>query len=291
MILNVSGRTDIVAFYSKWFSNRIKEGFFDVRNPFNPKLVSRIYLDDIDLIVFCTKNPIPSLSYIKSINKPIYYMVTLTGYKNDIEVNLYNKKEIVNAIKELGNILGPENVVLRYDPILLNDNYDIYYHERAVEKLIYELKDSISKIIISFVDEYKNTKKNYKDINYHQPTDFEYNYLANSFNNLSNKYNIPIETCSENELVKYGFKNGICISQKLAFEKTGKVFPLWKERNCLCAKIVDIGSYNTCLHYCKYCYANYDEDQIEKNNKLHDPNSSLLIGHLESDDIIKIRKE
>ena len=34
MILNVSGRTDIVAFYSKWFMNRYKEGYVDVRNPF-----------------------------------------------------------------------------------------------------------------------------------------------------------------------------------------------------------------------------------------------------------------
>ena len=42
MILYVSGRTDIVAFYSEWFLNRIKEGYVDVRNPFNKSLISRI---------------------------------------------------------------------------------------------------------------------------------------------------------------------------------------------------------------------------------------------------------
>lgn len=42
MILNVSGRTDIVAFYTPWFINRYKDGFVDVRNPFNSKLVNRI---------------------------------------------------------------------------------------------------------------------------------------------------------------------------------------------------------------------------------------------------------
>ena len=52
MILNVSGRTDIVAFYSKWFINRYREGYVDVRNPFYPKNVSRIYFDDVDLILF-----------------------------------------------------------------------------------------------------------------------------------------------------------------------------------------------------------------------------------------------
>ena len=76
MILNVSGRTDVVAFYSKWFLNRYKEGFVDVRNPFNEKLVSRIFFDDVDLIVFCTKNPIPILNHLKEINLRCLYCCT-----------------------------------------------------------------------------------------------------------------------------------------------------------------------------------------------------------------------
>ena len=55
MILNESGRTDIVAFYTEWFINRYREGFVDVRNPFNPKMVSRINLKNVDLIYFVLK--------------------------------------------------------------------------------------------------------------------------------------------------------------------------------------------------------------------------------------------
>ena len=95
MILNVSGRADIVAFYSDWFIKRYNEGFADVRNPFNPKLVSRIYFDDVDLILFCTKNPIPILDKLKYIDKPILFHVTLTPYKNDIELNILSKKTII----------------------------------------------------------------------------------------------------------------------------------------------------------------------------------------------------
>lgn len=55
--------------------------------------------------------------------------------------------------------------------------------------------------------------------------------------------------------------------------------------------MVDIGVYNSCYHFCKYCYANYDEKKVRDNIKMHDKNSSLLMGKLESDDIIKVRRK
>ena len=85
MILNVSGRTDIVAFYSEWFMNRYREGFVDVRNPVYPKMVSRIYFEDVDAILLCTKNPLPMLKYIEKIKEPFLFHVTLTPYKKDVE--------------------------------------------------------------------------------------------------------------------------------------------------------------------------------------------------------------
>ena len=42
MILSASRRTDIPAYYSEWFLNRMKEGFLYVRNPMNPHQISRI---------------------------------------------------------------------------------------------------------------------------------------------------------------------------------------------------------------------------------------------------------
>lgn len=101
MILNVSGRCDVVAFFSNWFMSRYKAGYVDVRNPFYKKLVSRIYFDDVDLIVFCTKNPTPILDKIKDIKIPLIFHVTITPYQSDIEKNVCNKSVVIESIKKL----------------------------------------------------------------------------------------------------------------------------------------------------------------------------------------------
>ena len=105
---------------------------------------------------------------------------------------------------------------------------------------------------------------------------------------------MTVQTCfEERNLAEYGFIKGECISHELAYKLTGKIFKSWKARkggNCNCVEMVDIGVYNSCKHFCKYCYANYEEEKVNKNYSNHDPNSSLLVGHIESDDVIKVRK-
>lgn len=294
MILNVSGRCDIVAFYTNWFMKRYEEGFVDVRNPFYRKSVSRIYFSDVDLIMFCTKNPLPIIKHLKDIDKPILFHVTLTPYKNDIEVNVIDKKRIIEGIKQISNILGKERIVVRYDPILINDCYTIDYHKKAFNKLCHELNGYIDTIVVSFIDEYKNVKKHKKEIR-NQPFTCEVlKEIGLSFSKIASDNNIKVQTCNEeNNLIEYGFTKGECISKELAFNLTGKKFPHWvarKSHNCKCAQMVDIGEYNSCYHLCKYCYANFDEELISENYKKHDENSSLLVGKIEKDDIIKIRR-
>lgn len=291
MILNISGRCDICAFYSKWLENRIDEGYYDVRNPFNKSLVSRIYEEDIDLYVFCTKNPIPVLPILDKIKKPIYFMVTLTGYHKDIEVNVPDKKCILESIKELSKRLGKENVVLRYDPILLNDIYTVEYHLKALDNLMQQLDSYIDEIIFSFMDDYKNVRKNYVKMKCHEIKEDEYIKLAEGFKKLEEKYHIRLKSCLEDDVLKFGFRRGECLSKELVYRLTKKTFKKWKERDCGCQEIVDIGAYNSCNHRCMYCYANFNEDEIIKNMGEHDPKSSLLIGHILNTDIIKRRRK
>lgn len=293
MILNVSGRTDIVAFYSKWFMKRYKEGYIDVKNPFNPKLISRINFDDVDLILFCTKNPIPILEYLKDINKPIIFHVTLTPYKKDIEPNVPDKKLIIESIKTLSEIIGIDNLYIRYDPIFISKKYSLEYHKKAFEKMCSLLENYVKNIIVSFIDNYKNVRKNQKILQFKELTNNDYQEIGLSFSKSATKYGMTVQTCFEdNNLVEYNFKKGECLSHELAYKLTGKSYKSWTARKggkCNCAQIVDIGTYNSCKHFCKYCYANFDERKVNINYLEHDYNSSLLIGKLKNNDIIKER--
>lgn len=293
MILNVSGRTDIVAFYTEWFMNRYREGYVDVRNPFNPHLVSRINFSDVDAILFCTKNPLPILKYLKEIKKPIIFHVTLTPYKKDIEPNVIDKKEIVKGIKELSQIVGIDNLYVRYDPVFLSNKYNLEYHKRAFHKMCSLLSGYVKKVIISFLDDYKNVRNNVHILNTLEFTENDYKEIGLSFSESAREFGMTVQTCFEKRnLVEYGFVTGECLSHELAYTLTGKKYPNWKARkgsNCNCVQMVDIGVYNSCNHLCKYCYANYDEKLVSSNIKNHNPNSSLLIGGIASEDIIKIR--
>lgn len=291
MILMASGRCDIVAFYTPWFINRYKEGYVDVRNPFYKKLITRINFDDVDLIMFCTKNPLPIIPYLKEINKPILFHITLTPYLSDIEPNVIEKDKIIEGIKEISNILGEDNVYVRYDPILLNNKYTIDYHKKMFNRLCEKLNGYIKHIIISFVDDYKNVRHNMNTLKLKEITKEDIKEIGKSFSEISKQYNMTIQTCfEEDNLVEYGFIKGECLGANLAYKLTGKAYKKWKARKCGCVEMTDIGHYNTCSHFCKYCYANYDEKKVRKNMSNHNPKSSLLIGNIEKDDIIKEKK-
>lgn len=294
MVLNVSGRTDIVAFYSDWFIERYKEGYIDVRNPFYPKLISRIYFKNVDLILFCTKNPIPILDKLKYIDKPILFHVTLTPYKKDIEPNVLPKGIIIKAIKKLSKVIGIDNLTIRYDPIFISDKYNLDYHIKAFNKLCSLLNGYVNKIIVSFIDDYKNVRKNEKILNFREFTEKDYEIIGKNFSRIAKENSMTVQTCFENRnLVEYGFIKGECLSHELAYKLTGKKYKTWKARkgaNCNCVEMVDIGVYNSCKHFCKYCYANYDEKQVNNNFNSHFKDSSLLVGRIEKDDLIKERK-
>lgn len=299
MILSVSRRTDIPNYYSEWFFNRLKEGFLYVRNPMNFHQISKIKIspDVVDCIVFWTKNPFPMMERLDELEAYNYYFqFTLTGYGNDVERNLPNKKtSVIPVFQELSNRIGKEKVVWRYDPIFFSNRYNAKYHLKAFRSIAESLSGYTEKCVISFLDIYPKNKKNMDDLLSYDLSDSELREFAKELSNIAKENHIKIGSCAEKiDLDEYGIIHNSCIDKELIEKIIGCKLKINKDKNqrieCGCVESVEVGTYNTCKNGCVYCYANYSAKSVESNFQKYDPLSPLLCGHIEKDDKISTRK-
>lgn len=298
MIISASRRTDIPAFYSNWFFNRIKEGFLYVRNPMNRKQISKILLNKevVDCIVFWTKNPAPMMDKLKQLSEYVYYFqYTLNPYGNKIEKNVPKIEKSLFNFKTLSDQIGSDRIIWRYDPIFYTDGFNYSDHLQFFEKIAKSLSKYIKKCVISFLDVYKKCEKNMRPILFQTLEDAEMLNIAREFSLICQEYGIEIETCAEEiDLSKIGIMRGKCIDDKLISKISHKNIKVKKDKTqrdvCGCVASIDIGSYNSCKHNCIYCYANYDLNTVLKNIQQHDPQSELLYGRLFGDEKITERK-
>lgn len=293
MILNTGSRTDIPAYYSEWFYNRVKEGYVYTRNPYNPKLIHSYKLNPsvVDILVFCTKNPEPMMKRLDEINNfNQFWGITLTAYGKDIEPHVPNKHRIIECIKSLSKRFGPSSVEWRYDPIFLSDKYTKEVHLRSFEHIACELSGFIDTCVISFIDLYQKTIKNFPGVTEVKLEDqIE---LIQAFVRIGNKYNIRLKTCLENKVLEeYGVDTSGCLTLSVLEKSINQSLMIPKQaqarEGCNCLLGNDIGAYNTCGHGCVYCYANYDMDIVRENMRKHNKNSPLLVGEFREGDVVK----
>ena len=298
LIISASRRTDIPAYYSDWFCNRIREGYVDVRNPMNFHQVSRIVLSPevVDGIVFWTKNPLPLMPRLDELrNYPFYFQFTLTPYGKDIEPGVPSKNDVIlPAFRELSQRIGPERVIWRYDPILLTTRYTTDYHIAFFSRLAQRLEGYTHKCVISFVDLYRNTKNNMKGLGFSPLTEQQIFMLAQQLVLIADRHHLVLETCAEQtDLTAFGISHGHCIDRSLLERLAGCGLLLGKDKNqrpeCGCMASIDIGMYDTCRHGCKYCYATHSSKALVHNTESFDPQSPLLCGRLLPEDVVKDR--
>jgi len=295
MILSVSRRTDIPAFYGKWFINRLNEGFVCVRNPFNFHAVNKISINKavVDCMVFWTKDATNFINYLPQIDDmgyKYYFQYTVTPYDKTIESNLRDKNLIIENFKQLSNQIGKEKVIWRYDPILLTEKIDINWHVRKFEEMCKELATYTDVVIISFLDEYKKLgKSKIRSLKFEEMTS-----IAKELKKIATRYNLKLKTCAESLSESLELEKASCIDKQLIEKICGCSLTIKKDKNqrseCLCAESIDIGEYDTCNHQCLYCYANNNCKNIQKKLQNHNLNSPLLIGEITNDDKITERK-
>ena len=299
MIIQTGMRTDIPAFYSKWFLNRIKEGYVCVRNPYNPKQVTKYSLSPevVDLIAFCTKNPLPMLPFLDEL-KPYgqYWFVTITPYGRDIEPNVPDKETVMEGFKKLSDVVGVDSMGWRYDPIFIDKKHSVEWHISEFEKMAESLAGYTKTCVISFIDIYKKVERNFQGAR--EVSKKDRITLGKEFIRIAGKFGMTIRPCAEgDELALYGVDCSGCMTVN-TFETALHVHldvPKRKtnQRNgqCACLLGVDIGAYDTCGHLCKYCYANSNTGLVKENMKKHNPMSPFLIGESMPGDVIHEAKQ
>ena len=292
-IISASRRTDIPAFYSEWFINRIREGFCLTFNPFNPQQVSRVSLKPEDVICFAfwTRFPEPLVKYLNELDDlgfAYYFMITILGYPKDIDPRVPALDRQLKSFIDLSSRIGRSKVVWRYDPILLSSITSEQWHVDQFEKIAAALKVYTKRVLISIIDPYVKTQKRMTDDKskglFFNGTLFNsgaYKKLIGKLSAISRKYNIELYSCAE-DLSEAGVKAGACIDRELIVDITGKKIAEHKDKNqrklCNCLQSKDIGANNTCLFGCKYCYATKSYSEAIRNHSFnHSPQSPLIL--------------
>jgi len=273
MIISASRRTDIPAFYSSWFMERIREGWVEVKNPFNPsqkKLVS-LRPKEVEVIVFWTRNVSPLLPYLKELDERGYYyafLYTITGYGPPLEKKSPPVEKALDDFRRLSEKIGPKRVTWRFDPIIYLPGKGKEWTLECFEKIIRVVAPNTDRVVVSFLDFYEKVKRRLqkmgketglKVIDLYSKKD-TLREIATDLAKLARINNLEIFSCAEKEeLTPYGIKAGSCIDG----ERLNKIFNLTikikkdkhQRPNCRCTVSQDIGEYNTCQHGCVYCYA------------------------------------
>lgn len=298
MIISASRRTDIPAFYSDWFFNRIKERYVLVPNPYNSKMISRISLDPavVDCIVFWSKNPAPMLEKLDKLKEYNYYFqFTLNPYGPDIENHLPAISKRIDTFKRLSDRIGKEKVIWRYDPVLTNETYTPGFHKEKFAEIAYELKEHTEKCMLGFIDHYQHIRTAVGRFNIQPLLKADIEEMAVSFKKTVDTCSIQLDTCTVKvDLTHLGIPGGLCIDNQLVERIADYPISVRKDKNqrdiCRCAESIDIGTYESCLNGCIYCYAikgNYNT--VKYNLNKHDKNSPMLVGEQQEDDIVKER--
>ncbi len=292
MIISASRRTDIPAFFTEWFMQRIREGYCTVANPFNRNQISLVSLDpqNVDVIVFWTKNPRPLLKYLPELNERgyrFYFQYTITGYPRLLEQNVPALDEMIDLFIQIAGDIGRTKVIWRYDPIIISNITDYNYHQRQFAYIAERLAGFTRRVMISMVDDYRKSIAQFKRLQQQgvfisEPAGMEFVDLMKNIAATARHNGFEIFSCSEKiDLQPFGIQPGKCIDGQyiksiFGIDVSQQKDP-YQRRECGCVRSKDIGAYDTCLHGCNYCYAGTLESAL-KNRKNHFIDSPALLG-------------
>lgn len=301
VIISASRRTDIPAFYARWFVNRIRAGYCSVPNPFNRQQVAEISLapGDVDVIVFWTRNPRPLFPCLTELDERGYrYYFQFTLLDNPAVIDQHNPpvSQSIHTFLALAERIGPERVIWRYDPIVLSAITPYQFHLETYARLAESLQGATRRSVISFLDLYPKIKRRVEEMKTRGATllpetmaepcaDPEIQMKIGEFASLlaktASKNDMEIVSCAEKwNLQPHGIRPGKCIDDELIKHVFGLDVTHTKDtgqrKACGCVTSKDIGMYDSCLFGCSYCYATGSFARARMNYHSHNPDTPSL---------------
>ena len=316
VIISASRATDLPAFYGDWFMNRLAAGYVKWINPFNQQ-AQYVSFKQTRAIVFWTKNARPFFKHLPQLDKMglnYYFTFSVNDYEAEgLEPSLPGLAARIKTFQELAELIGEKRVVWRFDPLILSPQLTVEKLLAKIENVGQQLHEYTEKLIISFADiaQYRRVQNNLIAGGFTDYREFDQasmRAIAAGLQEINQKWGLQIATCAEDlDLSAYGIIHNKCIDDQLLRElfphdqvlmeflgdETAQpgLFPgiIKKEHRssnlkdkgqrkaCGCIVSKDIGQYNTCMHLCKYCYANHSTHLVRRNYQRSDVQAETIL--------------
>lgn len=290
MIISASRRTDIPAFYARWFFKRLRAGFCEVRNPFNAAQVSRVSLapEDVDAIVFWTRDPrplLPRLPELAAMGHQPFFLYTLLDNPKALDPKCPEPDISLATFAALSEAF-PGRVAWRYDPVVITEQTPPDWHRRTFERLVGRLEGCTDRVMVSLMEPYRKIagrmaaleKEGYGLLTPDTETIVR---LLVDLRDMAAARGMTLYTCCQPEVFEAaGITPGRCIDPDWIESRIGTRLAADKDPNqrprCGCAPSKDIGAYDRCLFGCRYCYATSSFERARNNYARHDSDGVCL---------------
>ena len=258
-------------------------------NPYKRSQIATVSLqpEDVDVIVFWTRNPSPLLHRLKDLDSDgyhYYFLCTIMDNPPILDPHSAPLENSTRALRALADMIGPEKVIWRYDPIVFTRETTLDFHKKKYEKIATELRGHTTRCIISRLNLYKKTSLRLKaaSVEMNSCEGGEYNNLMAFMAQSARHCGMDIFSCAqEGDLAAYGIRHGKCIDDRYIKETFGLEVTNRKDpsqrRDCGCVISKDIGMYDSCLFGCVYCYATISLEKARENQRMHNPEASSVL--------------
>lgn len=281
-----------------WFMERIRLGFFEVKNPYTRRVKTvEATKESVHSIVFWSKNydiflRMKAGEKLNQLGFNLYFNFTLNSESPLLEPGILPLRHRLGQLKTLASLFGPENIAWRFDPICFykmgpngceKDNLSDFSIISGEASAL-----GIKKCVTSFLDMYPKihkrleflSRKKEVSLAFTDPSLEKKSQVIQWMEKHLSKLDMRLFLCCEKELFSHlgadtTVLENACVDGNLlktnfkGAPETKRDYGQRSKQGCKCTRSIDIGSYDEhpCFHNCLFCYAAPNIDTTLKKDK------------------------